>query len=471
MEPLVINTSFSNAIADLVLTKDYLFGSSAASFAAPGQTPITGAGDLAKYFNPLEDNTGSTKINSEWESYDTNFAGGHHVFNVNNMALTGTLDSGFNVAPTVYGNIGAFNGSTNSFTLANIGNSGSVLPTVGQIFVQTYIGIYAVTGVSGSGSGATITTTPLWGSSTGLTNFLPYEFLPLYYATTNASAGVGSTTLTFTAVPSGVTAGQFMNIYYANGAGSFMSTAQPYTVTNVTSTSVTITPALAGPDVIASGQGIIFSPPVRSGQLWTKFGFNMPGQNGAQCFAMELTAQLPQNAALYNGAGNVSGAAASGAYGAWPAFWLYGNASDGFADVSELDDLEAYNTIVRTMSSLDLNVHTPSLISAPVTFLYNTGKWSSASGLYTYTPGNDFSGSNHKYQLLVTPGMVYYFIDGQMVKARMFNWTSQRPAQIGINLAIGSLAPGLGSNNLFPVANSNFSSMHYDIYELKIWQK
>src|ERR1700731_1114533 len=118
-----VNTPFTTAVANVPIIEDFVFGSSAS---APTDCvsggicqAITNATQLASYFNPVEANTGTIKVNSELESYSTSFTTGNHIFNTNNLQLTGALGSGGSAAPTVYGNVGSYFGSTYSFTTGN----------------------------------------------------------------------------------------------------------------------------------------------------------------------------------------------------------------------------------------------------------------------------------------------------------------------------------------------------------------
>ena len=473
----LVGTSFSSVTQNLPLVNDYVFGSSVV--AGAGQTAITNSTQLGTYFNPYLDVTGTNTVNGEMERYQPFSASANFVFNSNNLQLTATLASG-NVAPTAYGNLGNITSlSTGSFTAGTIGLSSVTNVSVGQIFVPTYFGEYVVTGLSGSGGSAIITTSPLMGSPSTITTGgnplnTPFEFLPDYYATTSAPSIAGSSTLTFSAVPAGAASGQFVGFYNntgnTNGTNNTVNASQAYTVTGTTGTTVTISPPLATADAVASGQGIFFSQPIRSGQIWTKHYYNAPSQNGARYLAVELTAQLPQNATLYNGAGSVSGAASNGQYGAWAAFWLYGGAGSGFSDASEVDVEEGYDNIVRNMATLDVTVHTAGPISSLVGYLYNPNLWSSSGPVYTYASGTDFSTTVHKFQMFWTPDMVYTFIDGQMIKAATYHWTASRDPQLGVNLAVGSFLNGLLTNNLVPVANTNFPET-FNIYEEKVWAK
>jgi hypothetical protein len=66
--------------------------------------------------------------------------------------------------------------------------------------------------------------------------------------------------------------------------------------------------------------------------------------------------------------------------------------------------------------------------------------------------------------------MTWRYIDGVLIKAANFRWTSGAPAQIGMNLAIGSLVPGLAANLQVPIQSANFAGQSLGIKGLRIWK-
>jgi beta-glucanase (GH16 family) len=69
----------------------------------------------------------------------------------------------------------------------------------------------------------------------------------------------------------------------------------------------------------------------------------------------------------------------------------------------------------------------------------------------------DFSADYHSYQTVWTPTAVYKYVDGQLVRATNFKYTSPGPAQLLVSLAVGSDnttdLPGLQPNSAseFPI--------------------
>jgi hypothetical protein len=235
-------------------------------------------------------------------------------------------------------------------------------------------------------------------------------------------------------------------------------------------------------DAVSNGEGIFFLPGIHSGQIWTKDTFKMPGQSGATFFAMELTVQLPQNG---NGYFTPSTANANGAFGAWPAFWMRADTIGANDNFSEADAFEFYDNAFRTMKSWDPNLinsqsgNSVVAFSNIADFLFNPPLWSitgltpgnfALNPLYTYNSPIDLSLAGHKIGFELTPDRAISYLDGQMMKSTPWHWQATVSPQVAVNLAIGSLMSGLGSNGQFPVNDNNFPET-VNIYELKILGK
>jgi beta-glucanase (GH16 family) len=87
---------------------------------------------------------------------------------------------------------------------------------------------------------------------------------------------------------------------------------------------------------------------------------------------------------------------------------------------------------------------------------------------WVWHPSLNSAADYHDYQMIWTEDAVYRYVDGTLVLADKFVWTSKGPAQMGVNLAVGSnmtSLPGLQpkSLNQFPTALS--------IDHITIWGK
>lgn len=475
-----VDTSFPNAVANIPIIADYVFGSSAV--AGPGQTAITNSTQLGTYFNPTEVLTGTVQVNNELQRYQPFSSAANFVFNSDNLQLTGTLDGGGSVTALVYGNTGSYSGTMLSpgFTPGNLGLSNLTGWAVGNIAVFTYNNIGVITSITGSGSSAVIICKPLLGSSGTFPTFVPFQIMPWYYAEASAPAAQGATAVSFAAVPAAVAAGQFMSFYDNTSNTANTSTAtnssQTFIVQSVVGNTVNFLPALNGVDAIATGQGIFFTPPIRSAQIWTKATFTMPG-SGATAFAGELTIQLPQNAVPYYLTGNLSGAAATGANGGWPAWWIRGDFTnpDNTDALAEVDFGEWFNNILSTMKQWSPNLITAATggsntagMQTPTLYLYDPPLWTVNGQNFVYNNATDFSLGYQRFQFYVSGDSVYWGVNDIFYKKTSFVWTSLSSPQMAVNLAIGSLLKGLCTNNLWPSANTNFNSMFLNIKRLTI---
>lgn len=475
-----ISVSFASTVANLPITYDYLFGTSVT--ARGNQILINNATKLAQYFSPYGDiAAGPVRVNNELENYvQTYTTTANYNFTGTSLALTGTLDAGGVVAPTLYGNTGTFAGGnfgTMTMTQLGVGISTSTANvTVGQLFMATYNSIGVVTAVTGTSGTAVVNCSALLSQGSTVPTFVPFEFLPYYYGTSTSTTTAGATKINMV-TPVGVTTNMTVSFYDNTGTAATnakMNSQQNYAVSTAGTASVDITPALS--ESLSSGQGIFFTPPIKSGQLWSKNYVNPPGVNGASFLAIDAYIKMPSSTTYASGLQSIANASATGNYGAWPAFWMYSGTGGSFTDSSEVDVIEIYDNILRDSTMVDINVRIApagrgsgaNAIVAVTSYLSNPPLWTYTAPNFTYNSATDYSAAYHHWQILMTPTMAYVYVDDVLLKKSQYIWTSSRPAQVILNLAIGSLLSGLGTNNLFPLASTNFP-MVYSVQELKIW--
>lgn len=183
--------------------------------------------------------------------------------------------------------------------------------------------------------------------------------------------------------------------------------------------------------------GGLFSGGINSGQIWTKKTYQ-PGVTGAQIYAFEVRMRIP------NGPGM------------WPAAWFY-TKQPGINDTSEIDNPEFYDMEWQNMMDWTGFQHGPG--QGPDIYSIKTNQ-------YVWQPGLIFSADYHDYQTFWTPDAVYKYVDGTLIYAQSFKWTSRGPAQLGVNLAVGS--PNLPG--LLPTSVSEFPAA-LSIDHITIWSK
>lgn len=422
-------TSFTDALAalNLGLVKDYLFGTSATGSAPV--IPITNLTDLATYFNAFPDAVGTASENAEVERFQA-FNTTNHVFNANDLTLTAALESGgnFNVIALT------LTAPTTASTVLTVADTTGL--TVGNMFATSDGTGTATAGIKIT---ALTSTTITISSSVTLSSGASVQFLPIgccgfVTGATNVS------TLTFTSVSPAVVAGMFYN----NFTGATNGGAGTRRVVSTTSTTVT----LDGTVSCSTNDLIFFSPPVTSGQIWSK-DLYQPGKNGTNYLAFEFTSKIPANPAQ----------------GAWPAHWFY---QDTAFDASEIDIPEFFYGKTSASNAFTSNIHGGS---------YNVNGFRSTIGSPTpkwdsfgfFRPGVDYSLAAHKWGLIWAPDKVYRYIDGALVIVTDYLWSSHFQAQLASDLAMGSYLPAFLTNYFYPQTTAQFP-VGFAINEIKIWQ-
>jgi len=144
-----------------------------------------------------------------------------------------------------------------------------------------------------------------------------------------------------------------------------------------------------------------------------------------------------------------------GGPGMWPAAWFYTKQA-GVNDDSEID-LEFFDAQWQNEFDWTGFNHGPAV---------GTDFYSIMSNQWVWHPGLNFSADYHNYGFIWTPDAIYKYVDGTLIKATWFKWTSGGPAQFGINLAVGFPAmPGM-----LPTSTDQFPA-RLSIDSLWIYQK
>ena len=190
---------------------------------------------------------------------------------------------------------------------------------------------------------------------------------------------------------------------------------------------------------IPSGGGL-FSGGIHSGQIWSHQLFQ-PGVTGANVYAFEVRMMIPTGP------------------GMWPAAWFYAK-EPSHTDGSEIDNPEFYD--MKWQNEFDWTGYNHGPGVGAQLYSIKTNQW-------VWHPKLNFSADYHDYQTVWTQDAVYKYVDGTLIYAQHFKWTSSGTAQLGINLAVGSsntsALPGLEPTSLgqFP---SSLSIKH-----IRIWAK
>lgn len=434
---------------------------------------------------PSIDGTNGTSRSASGTYTDNIVAGAGGVLSFTGTGFTGTIDN-----VTVIG--------VGSYIVGDVSGL-----SIGQVVQCSYqdSNIRRITAIDAVNKEIMVAGAPFMQSGHWLTAY------PVFQALTNA--GSSGTTLNFAAVPPGVAVGHRIYNYFGSGViGSIL-------ITGLTATTVTVDTATT----VSNGDTIMFSPPIRSGQFWSKAIFTA-GMDNYNTIAVDLKFEAP-NAAMIGG---------------WPAFWLYTASNDpspatygmgtpeiDFFDVfnywnnastnnfigvggsSGTATMQAGSTSTTAVLALDSNTSDGDYVGMQIQTTAGTGSgqtrtvtaYNAATRTVTIdTPwatipnnttqykfnsvdfykrtsfgssllGNNFGAFPRRASCVMTATKAFFYLDGELIRATYVTLTKKRRAQIAVDLAMGSSSTSFNSNGFYPLDVSLFP-MKYRIKEL-IW--
>lgn len=467
--------NFAATVAQAPLVKNYQFGS--AITPGPGITTITNLTDLSNNFNAFEDFTNLTTINSEIERYQP-FNSVNHAFTPSNLVLQGANPNN----DWQCTNITQCSGFTAGVAtpIASLGLADTSTVSLGQFASVQGGGIgggYYVTAIVANTS---VTLTVLNGAP-GTQNSIGLIFwLPVYGASLSSPTNVGVGTLNFSAVPPQWQIGQMIGWYNHPAGGTTLQRDQDYRITNIVGNQVTFAPVLGPVGNLGAGQLVWAFPAVTSGQIWSKFQYDLTNPQTFMAIEADLTLfpnWTPIRTNTLGPSGQWTLAAfnalpASTPLGGWPAFWMYsaddGNSTAETGSASEIDMMELQ--ICGTQDISDINTGAVSYTGSAQIMQKSDSGWSTALGfgISSKTDGTNFVGRN-LYQWIFCNGMEYRFFNGVLYKVREFMWTAQRPTQFSVGLALGGLNIGATQNTIFPNNPAGFALLQVAINGIRLW--
>lgn len=468
--------NFATTVAQAPMIANYQFGSSVSP--GPGITPITNLTDLANNFNAFEDFTELTTINSEIERFQP-FNSANHVFNPTNLTLQG-LNPNNDWQTTAITQCSGFTaGAATPIASLGLANTSSIAK--GQFASVQGGGIgggYYVTAIVANIS---VTLTALNSAPGTQTSVGLIFWLPVYGSTLSSPTNVGSNTLNMTSVPPQWVIGQQVGWYNHPVGGVTFNRDEDYRITNIVGNQVTFSPVLGNVGNMGAGQLIWAQPVVTSGQIWSKFQYDLT--NPQTFFAIEADLTLlpnwtPIRTSTLGASGqwtlsSFASIPASTPIGWWGAFWSY-SADDGSStaetgSASEVDFMELQ--ICGTQDCTCLNTGAVSYTGSATIMQKSDSGWSTGLGfgISSKTDGSNFVGRN-LYQWIFSNGMEYRFFNGVLYKVRQFQWLAQRPTQFSVGLALGALNFAACQNTIIPNNPTSFPLMQLAINGIRLWR-
>jgi hypothetical protein len=453
--------SFAATVANAPMIANYQFGSSAA--AGPGITPITNLTQLAQFFNPLEDFTGSTTINSEIQRYQS-FNSSNHQFQTNSLQLNALNPNGdWNCQMSQIS--GTVNLNNTATAIANLGLANTTGLQVGQMVCIARSGTYMISAFVANTSVTlqSIGNSPTTAQTTGVAYFLPVVSFVL-----SADYVPGNTFFSVVALPA-ITNINGMQLAQYNG-GIVLQRNADYRVTTASGTTVNFNQqwTVGG---LPSGTRMWCLPVVTSGQIWSQLQIDIT--NPQTFFALECHVNnygaTTANTLNANTLAEVQALPANTPWGAWSTFWCYsaddGNSTAETGSSSEIDVLEPQVSLTQGIQQANTGNN-----AGTVVMIKADSGWINffESFIHGKTDGTNFAG-DHLWQLIFCNGYTYKFFDGILIQVQTFIWNSQHPLQFGFDLAAGSVIEGYGANILFPNATTNFANIISNIEWIKVW--
>lgn len=467
--------TFAQFIAGRRPDTAYAFGSAAGRPHARQAYAIRSLDELARHFNPLQDFTGATTINSELQVYAPAFNAQDHRMAADHLALWANLHGG---EWTVH--IGSQSDGRRGWPLDGSPIAWDRIPAtllahasqwrVGQLVALQHKGIYMVAELQ---PGVSLRLQRLLDSpASGSFQYNVAAFLPVDSATTIAASGPRSTTLRFAPGSLSPTVKPGHRVALLT-SGSIVRNAADVQVTAVDAETGVVTLNRHVPVAQSeAGQRYVFYPRITAGQAWTKRQWDITHPQAF--FAVEFDIALFQGLDPAFDAGGIGAAPAlakvdathpDAPFGAWPALWAY-SADDGDRakrkGTSEMDFMEVWvspNSGMRLFSTGNVGGEKEWML---------LGDGYTASGNGKNKVPYSLAGPR-KVAVVYHGGRTYHYLDDRLVRIERFRWASQAPIQIGMNMAMGSLARGLAANLNFPLRPENFQRARMDIKGLRVW--
>ena len=495
--------SFDTYIANRLPTHAYVFGSEAVAPAALNVSAVVNSLTAAQAaFHDDNDWTGDTKINSEAQVYG-DIVPATHRMSADSLGLWAVLQTGqeWNVPFDAQTNSGLpiyLNGTSTPW--ANLPSAADF--GVGQALMLAHPGRFValmnkgIAYISAVNPGANITFTPLADTPTSnhinsMVAVLPIEST---VCTSYVSGGVNLQFPTNALSPN-IKPGWAVALVIGNDVLRMTTDVKVVSV-NVATGAVVLNKSIPLSGV--AGSRVAFHPHIAAGQLWSKDLFDIRPQRSRMAlewdvdiftgFSTEPGADLPRTGSRWDLRAAVTSYPDIPA-GAWPALWFYsGNdGSGGTNGISEGDPMELFMSC--TMGNRLYSTGNVNAAGSPASLYDKTDDgWTVTSdGKNRMSTAKTMVG-RHKIQYVIgweptNPALPedvstnpirsvsWHYLDGVLIHKEPFQWLSARPAQLGMNMAMGWMSRPGAANFQFPFRTTNFDRANMDLRSLKVWLK
>lgn len=517
---------FPHVAEGMRMTEDLRFGRDAREDG--GATAIRDAAALEEHFRPLQGEfdaaghplggTGSSTINSEIQTYRSDFTSGNHVFEPDGLRLQATL-SGGHYDSYLRGQIdrrasGLFSGAPDQpvpVPLSAIGLRQADLDRVeiGDVVTSGSQGLAAVSGIDRQAG--TLTFEALSGGpKVAYKGNFHLTFTRFAFGRIGSPEVVvnGQTrSITFDrALPSSVAIGCTIRGVQRGERMTFNpGNVAPAQVSGISEDRRTVTfdrpvhfPATLG---TAGRDGILFQPGLWSGQIWSRrsYGFSN-GERRLQALRIEVTMPAMSN---YPGTPAFTRDAVEANirdypevfWGYWPALWLFtwrpGPDGNGRAirpgvpnPWSEIDIVELFvrqggGPSAWTGFLHDQPYRRDVAVSRSMTRALNGGRWLDTQPSRSLQTPNAASllmpepianGRRRSFGIVWSPTTVIHYMDDIPICRSDWPINTTYPHQLGINVACGSLAGANPAALMFPQRDSDATGQFMTVHSVRSWE-
>lgn len=455
-------STFDAALAGLTPKLSYIFGS--ARVAAATDTVIADQASLAAHFNAFEDYTALWTINCELQRYQP-FNPVNHAIGPDRLTLTPDLPGGSWPVILCESPAGTlkFDGVT-PIPMAQLGLKTTSGIWTGHLCAIQNVGLYVVKAMT---SDVSLTLGSVDGSPTSIGGPVFIAF-PRIFAMQSTTALTSANTFTVASIPGWLTPGMAVGYMDLSKHATLVRNAD-VVVKAIAGNTVTLSGPLGA--AIVAGATYVFLPRITSGQIWTKdhFDIGTPGSWLAIEFDGEVFADTPGrkvNSSGINALWQFLQADGTIPWGGWFGLWLYSANEGAGNDSSEIDILEVFcggTTSPFFLSGGDIG---PGAKGATYNLATDVApKWWS-SGAFNINSG---ATGPAKTQLIFADGKLYRYYNGLLLKISTFTWTSKSKAQLGIDIASGSISMAFAKNFLFPMSPKSIAAQATGVKGIKVW--
>lgn len=498
---------FDNYVANRLPTVAYAFGSEATALPALQTSHVINSLEsITKAFSPHNDFTKDTKINAEAQTYVSVPNKDTHRVGTDRLGLWANLQPGEEWYAPADGQVNSslpsyVNGTATPWAnlpaTAGLGFADTMMTAeVGQFVAFINKGMCMISSIT---PGSSVTFTPLFVKNTSNQVNQMMSLLPIHSAICTGYTS-GTNTMQFAPNSLSTKVKPGYSIAKVNTSdGNVLQMATDIYVTSVDRATGVVRLNKSIP-IAMTNVRTAFYPRIAAGQIWTKDLYNIRPSGSLLAlewdvnifpgFSQAADADLPRTGSRWDLNSTLTKYPDIPA-GGWPALWFYSgdDGSAGSNGTSEGDPMELFMSCTMGARLFSTGNVAPGG-SASLFDRTDQGWTKTTDGKNRMSPATDgFSmAGRHKIQYVLgweptdpllpadpttnpLRSVSVHMLDGVVIHKETFRWQSARPAQLGMNMAMGWMSENGASNFQFPFRTSNFQKAGMELLSLKVWSR